>query len=150
GVVPTDVAAIATHVAALLAPQLKKAKVTLALELAAVPPVAMDAGALQQVLVNLIQNAAQAGAHAVTVRGERGRGGVTAELRVIDDGPGVPAADRTRVFDPFYTTKAAGVGTGLGLAVCKHLVSRAGGTIEVIDRASPGAELRVQLPLAPA
>jgi two-component system NtrC family sensor kinase len=148
GTRPTDVAAIGAHVAALLDPQLRKAKVKLSLELATAPAVAMDAGALQQVLVNLIQNAAQAGARTVTVRAEPAPGAIAAVIRVVDDGPGVPAADRTRIFDPFYTTKAAGVGTGLGLAVCKHLVSRAGGTIEVVDRAPPGAELRVSLPRA--
>jgi signal transduction histidine kinase len=151
GVKPTDVAAIGAHVAALLDPQLRKARVVLSLDLASAPAVAMDAGALQQVLVNLIQNAAHAlapgGGGAVAVRGEPAPGDIATVIRVIDDGPGVPAADRARVFDPFFTTKAAGVGTGLGLAVCKHLVSRAGGTIELADRGTaPGAELRVTLP----
>jgi two-component system NtrC family sensor kinase len=146
----TDVAALGRHVAALLDPQLRRAKVQLALELDAAPPVKMDAGALQQVLVNLIQNAAQALAPtggAVTVRGEPAPGAIATVVRVIDDGPGVPADHRGRVFDPFFTTKAAGVGTGLGLAVCKHLVSRAGGTIEVVDGpGGRGAELRVVIP----
>ena len=149
---PTDVAAIGRHVAALLEPQLRKARVRLAVELDATPAVAMDAHALQQVLVNLVQNAIHAvapGGGTVAVRGEPGAGGLTSTIRVIDDGPGIAAADRPRVFDPFFTTKAAGVGTGLGLAVCKHLVSRAGGTIELVDGAGGrGAELRVTLPRA--
>ena len=153
GTRPTDVAAIGRHVSALLDPQLRKARVTLALALDAAPAVTMDAGALQQVLVNLIQNATQAigtGGGAIEVRGEPAPGAIATMIRVIDDGPGVPAADRTRVFDPFFTTKAAGVGTGLGLAVCKHLVSRAGGTIEVVDGpGGRGAELRVVIPRAP-
>ena len=59
----------------------------------------------------------------------------------------MPAEKRTKVFDPFYTTKAAGVGTGLGLAVCKHLVATAGGSIEVTDGpGGRGAEFRVVIP----
>jgi signal transduction histidine kinase len=70
-------------------------------------------------------------------------------IDVSDDGPGVPAADRTRVFDPFFTTKASGAGTGLGLAVVKHLVARAGGSVEVGDRpGGRGARFRVTLPRA--
>jgi two-component system NtrC family sensor kinase len=154
GVRPTDVAAIGAHVAALVAPALKKAKVSLALDLAATPPVAMDAGALQQVLVNLVQNAIQAlapGGGTIAIAGGAAPGGIAAVIRVTDDGPGVPAADRARIFDPFFTTKAAGVGTGLGLAVCKHLVSRAGGTIEVgAGPGGRGAELKVVVPAAAA
>ena len=53
------------------------------------------------------------------------------------------------MFDPFFTTKAAGAGTGLGLAVCKHLVTTAGGSIEVADGpGGKGAEFRIVLPNA--
>ena len=70
-------------------------------------------------------------------------------ITVGDDGPGIPAKDRARVFDPFFTTKAVGVGTGLGLAVCKHLVTTAGGSIEVGDGAGGrGAEFRLVIPNA--
>jgi signal transduction histidine kinase len=56
---------------------------------------------------------------------------------------------RTKVFDPFYTTKAPGTGTGLGLAVCKHLVATAGGTIEIGDGPNGrGVEFRVVIPNA--
>ena len=61
----------------------------------------------------------------------------------------MPAGDRARVFDPFFTTKAPGTGTGLGLAVCKHLVATAGGSIEVGDGPNGrGAEFRVVIPNA--
>lgn len=140
------------HVAALLAPQLRKARATLVIDAATPSPrLAIEAQALQQVLVNLVQNAAQAmpdgGKIAVAVR--RAPGGVATQIVVADEGPGVPAGDRARVFDPFFTTKEAGVGTGLGLAVCKHLVATAGGSIEVGDGpAGRGAEFRVVLPNA--
>ncbi len=146
-----DPAAVARHVAALVAPQLRRARVTLAVDVDGALEAAIDAHALQQVLVNLVQNAAQAmpDGGTVTIGRVAIAGGVALGLDVTDDGPGVAAADRARVFDPFFTTKAPGAGTGLGLAVVKHLVARAGGTIEVIDApGGKGARFRVTLPCA--
>jgi signal transduction histidine kinase len=78
-------------------------------------------------------------------------GDVAMAIDVTDDGPGIATADRARVFDPFFTTKAPGAGTGLGLAVVKHLVVRAGGTVEVIDApGGKGARFRVTVPRAAA
>jgi two-component system NtrC family sensor kinase len=150
-----DPAAVLRHVSALLEPQLRRTKAALAIEVTATAPLAIEAHALQQVLVNLAQNAAQAmaganiegGKLAITARPEPG--GIATLITVTDEGPGVPPPDRGRVFDPFFTTKAAGAGTGLGLAVCKHLVTTAGGTIEVGDRPTgSGAEFRVVIPHA--
>lgn len=151
---PTDVAAVIRHVAALMQPQLRRAKVTLRLQLDdALPEVAADAHALQQVLVNLVQNAGQAmqpDGGAVTARASSGPGGATVIVEIADEGPGVPVAERARVFDPFYTTKDAGVGTGLGLAVCKHLVTTFGGTIEAAEpEGGRGAVFRVVIPTSP-
>jgi signal transduction histidine kinase len=152
-----EVAAVVKHVAALLGPQLKKARIRLELDIDAARPVAIDAHALQQVLVNLVQNAMQAMAEldeadapsAVTISARPGPGGVATVITVSDEGPGIAAADRARVFDPFFTTKAAGAGTGLGLAVCKHLIATAGGTIGAGDRPDGrGAEFRVVIPSA--
>jgi len=150
-----DPAAVLRHVGALLEPQLRRTRTTLAIEVAATAPVAIEAHALQQVLVNLGQNAAQAMAEAqieggtLAIAARPAPGGIATLITVTDDGPGVPPSDRARVFDPFFTTKAAGVGTGLGLAVCKHLVATAGGTIEVGDGpGGRGAEFRVVIPNA--
>jgi signal transduction histidine kinase len=144
-----DPAAVARHVAALVAPGLRKARVTLAVDVTGAPRAAIDAHALQQILVNLVQNAAQAmpDGGAVALGWATLPGDVAFALDVTDDGPGIPPADRARVFDPFFTTKAAGAGTGLGLAVVKHLVARAGGTVEVADApAGRGARFRLTLP----
>jgi signal transduction histidine kinase len=145
-----DPAQVLGHVAALLEPQLRRARATLRTELTTTAAIAIEGHALQQVLVNLVQNALQAqDGVVVTVRARPAPGGLATQLVVADDGPGIPAADRARVFDPFFTTKAAGVGTGLGLAVCRHLVATAGGTIEV--GAGPdgrGAEFRLVIPNA--
>ena len=139
----------------MLEPQLRKARAKLAIDVTTAQPLAIEAHALQQVLVNLVQNSAQAMAEA----GDRGRhdrdrdasgpGGIATLIAVTDDGLGIAAADRPRVFDPFYTTKAAGVGIGLGLAVCRHLIATAGGSIEVgANPAGRGAEFRVVIPNA--
>ncbi|HSS01104.1 MAG TPA: sensor histidine kinase [Kofleriaceae bacterium] len=150
-----DPAAVLRHVAALLEPQLRRTRAQLSIDVAATAPLAIEAHALQQVLVNIAQNAAQAmaaaniegGALAITAR--PAPGGIATLITVTDEGPGVPASDRARVFDPFFTTKTADTGTGLGLAVCKHLVATAGGSIEVGDGpGGRGAEFRVVIPNA--
>jgi signal transduction histidine kinase len=145
----SEPSAVVRHVAALVAPQLRRAKATLIIEVEPQRPLMIDAHALQQVLVNLVQNAAQAGATSIAIHARPAPGGIATVLAISDDGPGIPAADRNRVFDPFFTTKAPGTGTGLGLAVCKHLVATAGGSIEVGDgRDGRGAEFRVVIPNA--
>jgi two-component system NtrC family sensor kinase len=152
-----DPAAVLRHVGALLEPQLRRTRSSLAIDVTATAPIAIEAHALQQVLVNLGQNAAQAMAEArieagtLAITARPAPGGIATLITVTDEGPGVPPPDRARVFDPFFTTKAAGVGTGLGLAVCKHLVTTAGGSIEVGDGpGGRGAEFRVVIPNAPA
>ena len=147
-------AAVVRHVAALLEPQLRRARAKLATDIQTTEPLAIEPNALQQVLVNLVQNAVQAMVEAkieggtIAIGARLAPGGIATSITVADDGPGIPASDRTRVFDPFYTTKAAGVGTGLGLAVCKHLIATAGGSIEVAESRGHGAEFRLVIPNA--
>ena len=139
------------HVGELVAPQLRRARARLVTDVTAQMPVAIEAHALQQILVNLVQNAAQAltGGGTITMSAAPAPGGVATIIKVADDGPGTAPPDRAKVFDPFYTTKAPGTGTGLGLAVCKHLVATAGGSIEVVDGPDGrGAEFRVVIPNA--
>lgn len=100
---------------------------------------------LRQLLLNLLFNAADAlgGRGRIEVRA-RDAGGVV-ELFVEDDGPGIDTEILDQVFDPFVTTKAAGQGTGLGLAVCYTIVERLGGTIEASNRTQGGASFEVRL-----
>ena len=104
-----------------------------------------DPDALGRVVRNLVDNARRHSSRtvAVTVTPE-------VELLVDDDGPGIPEADRDRVFDRFHRldsprTRDAG-GTGLGLAIVRELVATAGGTVAVEDSPAGGARLRVRLP----
>jgi two-component system, NtrC family, sensor histidine kinase HydH len=103
----------------------------------------LDAERMRQVLVNLLANAVQAGGpvHA-RVAGAAGR----LVFEVEDHGPGVPAADAERIFEPFYTKRAQG--TGLGLAVAKRVVELHAGTITVGDAPGGGARFRVTIPEA--
>jgi signal transduction histidine kinase len=67
-------------------------------------------------------------------------------LEVSDTGPGVSAEVRARLFEPFFSTKPPGVGTGLGLFVCQEIARESGGSIVLLERAGPGATFRVELP----
>ncbi len=96
------------------------------------PLVEGDFGQLQQVLLNLLQNAQQAieeSAKGNTV-GVRAYCAIPGRVRleVWDDGPGIPESLRTRIFDPFFTTKGPEKGTGLGLAIVRGIVRQHGGT----------------------
>lgn len=107
--------------------------------------VAMDGAALETVLATLIENARQAGAAglAITVRRDGDRG----EIALADNGPGIPQGDRDRVFDPFFTSRRAEGGTGLGLPIARALVENHGGSLELAGE-GPGACFVMRLPLA--
>ena len=111
-------------------------------------PVRMQPAALEQVLVNLMLNAADAleGAPApkVVVKTEAGTDWM--EMSVSDNGPGMTEEVQARIFEPFFTTKAVGKGTGLGLSVSYSLVKKHGGNILVERAAGKGAVFRVRLP----
>ena len=109
------------------------------------PGVSAFGAELNQVWVNLIDNAldavAASGQVTVTARRELGR----VVVRVIDDGPGIPADIQRQIYDPFFTTKPVGQGTGLGLDIARRLVRRHGGEIDLDSR--PGhTEFIVSLP----
>ncbi len=103
-----------------------------------------DRARLHQALVNLLRNAGAAGARHVRLRvHERGD---TAEVEVVDDGEGIAAAHMPRVFDPFFTTRPPGAGTGLGLAVVHRVVSDHRGEVTVTSSPGEGATFRITLP----
>lgn len=112
------------------------------LEVSGLPRVKGDPGRLRQVLVNLLDNAAQAGAGTIEVRAAALAGEVLVAVR--DDGPGIPSQIRERLFEPFVTGRAGG--TGLGLAICRRLVERHGGTLAVVASGAGGATFEVRLP----
>ena len=116
------------------------------------PAVPCDATAIEQVLLNLFKNAAQAmaeaGTTAPTLRLGTSRLGVHACLTVEDNGPGMDAATQRRVFEPFFTTKEVGIGTGLGLSVSYFIVTEQhGGTLSVESTPGRGTRFTLTLPL---
>jgi two-component system NtrC family sensor kinase len=108
---------------------------------------------LQQVLMNLLQNAQQALEYSgtgSTIGVRTGfAGGSRVTLEVWDDGPGIPGVIQARVFDPFFTTKPPGVGTGLGLAIVLGFVRQHGGTVALVSPPHGGARFVVELPVPP-
>jgi len=117
------------------------------------PLIEGDYGQLQQVLMNLLQNAQQAiefsGTGSTIGMRTRFSGGGRVALEVWDDGPGIPAVIQARIFDPFFTTKPPGVGTGLGLAIVLGFVRQHGGTVTLLSPPHGGARFVVELPVAP-
>lgn len=103
----------------------------------------LDEERLRRVLTNLVENARQAGGPVeLSVTADR-----QLMIEVRDHGPGVPADERTRIFEPFHTTRTKG--TGLGLAVVHRIVKLHGGTVEVLDHPDGGAVFRIELPEGP-
>jgi len=109
-----------------------------------------DAAMLAQVLANLVQNAVTHCPPGALIRLSAGRAGAVVRLCVADNGPGIPPADRDRVFDLFHQGEMhrGGPGNGLGLALVKAIVERLGATVTLGD-AGPGLRVDVDLPAAP-
>jgi two-component system NtrC family sensor kinase len=104
-----------------------------------------DQAQLQQVFLNLLDNALDAvksGGH-VTIRSRRNGDG--ARVTFADDGPGVPPDCRDRIFDPFFTTKAPGEGSGLGLSISYSIMQKLGGDLRLLPDGGPGAVFEVNV-----
>jgi CheY-like chemotaxis protein len=113
------------------------------------PPVLIDPGQLEQVLLNLAVNARDAMPKGGSLTLRTARMGDEIALDVVDTGTGIPPEHQPHIFEPFFTTKEHGKGTGLGLATCYGIVRQAGGRIEVITAPDMGTTFRVILPAAP-
>jgi two-component system NtrC family sensor kinase len=147
--VPVLVNSILEDTLALRDYDLRMSQIRVHLELAPdLPHAPADPHQLQQVFLNLINNAVDA----ILEKGEEGdlwvKSGVEDKnlfIEFTDSGPGVK--DASRVFDPFYTTKPVGKGTGLGLSICYGIITEHGGTVLVKNKPPHGASFRIELPL---
>jgi PAS domain S-box-containing protein len=126
------------------------ASIRLEEEIVPVPPVLGDAGQLQQVIVNIVTNAAHAigeGQGRITVRLAKDLSIAQLRLSIADTGCGMDEATLARIFEPFFTTKQVGEGTGLGLSVAHGIVKEHGGRIEVASQPGQGTRFDILLPL---
>lgn len=114
------------------------------------PRAVSDPPLLRQVILNLLNNARQAldGPGTITVT-TREAGPEHLEVTVQDSGRGIPPDHLGKIFHPFFTTKPAGLGTGLGLALCHSIIHKLGGDIRVASRVGEGTTFTVRLPLKP-
>jgi PAS domain S-box-containing protein len=131
---------------------LKTSGIEVALDLAEpMPPVLGDADQLHQVFMNLIINAQQAlqdqpPPRKLNLTSRFDARAHAIRIAVADNGPGIPEAVRTRIFEPYFTTKTLGAGTGVGLAVCLGIVEAHGGTLTVKSAAGLGTAFTIVLP----
>jgi two-component system, OmpR family, sensor histidine kinase KdpD len=111
-----------------------------------------DPGLLERALANVITNACNASPHGATVQLFGRAGALRLELRVVDHGPGIPAADRERVFQPFQRLddRSAIGGLGLGLAIARGFLQAMGGTIAAADTPGGGLTMLIMIPTAAA
>lgn len=107
-----------------------------------------DVGQLQQVILNILDNAIDAAGEngSVLVSTRRTEDGF-ATITLRDSGPGIPEENLKHIFDPFYTTKKVGEGTGLGLSICFSIMESLGGSITARNHPDGGAEFTVALPV---
>ncbi|MDD9904798.1 MAG: PAS domain S-box protein, partial [Rhodospirillaceae bacterium] len=118
------------------------------------PDVLADRDQIRQVITNLVINAQHAlqesnAARQLKIQTSYRRRTNDVVLKVKDNGPGVPAEIRGRIFEPLFTTKDVGVGTGIGLALCHRIVEAHGGTIVLESGADEGAAFAIRLPVDP-
>jgi PAS domain S-box-containing protein len=120
------------------------------------PPVSCYQGEIKQVLLNIIVNAAQAIGYSIETEGDKKgtilvqtrKDGDWAEIKIADDGPGMPPEVKDRVFDPFFTTKEVGKGTGQGLNLAyRTVVQKHQGSLWVESQEGQGAAFIIRLPL---
>jgi signal transduction histidine kinase len=146
---PTDVREGLDNTLTILAHKIRKKAIRLSRDYQEdLPRISANAGELNQVWTNLIDNAIDAVGEGGAVAVEAKQMDASLVVKVIDDGPGIPDDLRPHIFEPFFTTKGVGEGTGLGLDIALRIVRIHRGRIDVESR--PGhTEMRVQLPVSP-
>lgn len=145
---PVSLQAIFDDAVLLVSPRARKASVQLDVQAVAADCWVLGSQIrLTQVLVNLTNNAIDAASiqRDAWVRIEVQSEEQTHRVRVIDNGPGIPLAQRSAIFEPFYTTKPAGVGLGIGLSVVADIVHEVGGEIHITDAPGGGAQFELIL-----
>jgi hypothetical protein len=148
---PVDLNVVVNDVLSLLEHQFKTVNIQVRRDLAPVPPVVYGMEhKLQQVFLNLFINARDAMPRGGWLSVATRAAGTWATVEVGDTGAGIPAEHLSRIYDPFFTTKALGQGTGLGLSITYGIVGEHDGTIACESRPGEGTRFRLALPLVAA
>ncbi len=142
---PVDISAMIARIQRMLVALLEGVDVRQQIDLDV--PVPCTAALIEQVMINLIDNAAYAAKRGGWISISVRREGPLAIIEVGDSGPGVPANIRDRIFDPFFTTKPVGEGTGLGLTISRRIAVNHGGDLRVVPRGH-GTAFRLELPIS--
>jgi signal transduction histidine kinase len=131
----------------ILQSNLKQKKIRLVKSLGEIPEIQCYAGQLNQVFMNILNNAIQAMPNqgTLTVKTFLDTNGI--KIAISDTGSGIPEAILSKIFDPFFTTKQVGEGTGLGLSISYGIVKKHNGTIEVESEVGKGSTFVIQLPI---
>jgi PAS domain S-box-containing protein len=112
-----------------------------------IPPISIYPSRINQVFLNLLNNARQAIREKGTITIRTGTEGDQAFVSIEDDGVGIPEDNLKKIFDPGFTTKGVGVGTGLGLSICYQIVNDHRGTIDVESTVGKGTKFTVRIPM---
>ncbi len=110
------------------------------------PPLLVNGGDIQQVLVNILNNGIAAMLNGGVLDVRVAPGDKTARIEIRDTGDGIQDADLPRIFEPFFTTKGVGEGTGLGLSISYRIVKDHSGSISASSKAGEGSAFVVELP----
>jgi signal transduction histidine kinase len=152
--VALDLKAVAAEAVSVVRHDLESKQIVLSIDIGrALPTVIGDRVQLQQVIVNLLLNSVQAIDHAGSAKRQihmaiHPDAGARLVFCIRDSGPGITSEDPERLFESFFTTKEGGM--GIGLAICRSIVTAHGGSITASNHPTGGAEFRFILPLAPA
>ncbi len=146
---PVDLNALLRRIFEVTAPTLAARQVELVMDFdESLPPVSGDGEQLQQVFINLINNSLDAMPHGGELFFSTAMAGGEIIVRCRDNGEGITEEVKPRIFDPLFTTKLNGRGTGLGLAVVEQIIREHGGTIAVKSDNGQGADFQIHLPMA--
>jgi two-component system, NtrC family, nitrogen regulation sensor histidine kinase NtrY len=143
--VPTDLAQLITETIALYNGILTDVRIERRFA-EAVPLVRLDAEQIRRVIINIVDNAIEAMERRgeIVVETQLDRANSVARVVVADNGPGIPLAEREKLFLPYYSTKRRG--SGLGLAIVRRIIAEHGGSVEVTDNTPRGTRFTIELP----
>lgn len=144
---PTDLNETIGEVTTLLHYELSRKRVEIETDLADLAPMMIDGNRFKQIFINLILNAIQAMEQDGRIRISTSRdAGGSVRIRFCDNGPGIPDNLKKRIFEPFFTSRKDGTGTGLGLYLCRKIVTGYGGELAVEDVPAGGCCFEIRLP----